>query len=194
MKRSLTLAFCAAWLFAFAQGTPTKTEILDSYSDKVRPLFGSKAAAFKMSAVRTTDTTGASVTSVLVEVATEVSETVATSTSVAFGSGSSWAVGSGALREIKKESGRRVLDGAGLARLIGIFNTLIHITGEVRPEVETLWRFDYDEGFSVALSYRPGRVSPYTYVIAMDGAVYEVETVSGLSLLKKLAVFRGMMR
>lgn len=192
MKTLLTLTFCALWLLAPAQ-TPTKTEILDSYSDKIRPLFGSKAAMLKMSAVRTSDSLSKKM-AVIIEVVTETSEAVATSTSVAFGNGGGWAVGGAQVRELKKEAGRRVLDAAELGRFISLFNNLIQTTGNEKPETETLWRHDIDEGFSIALSYRPGRIAPYSYILAMDGAVYEVDAANSLSMLKKLAAFRNLMK
>ncbi len=167
-----------------------KTEILNSYTAKVRPILGSKASMLKVSVIRTTDST--SVKSVIIfDVSNETIETVATQTSVNYNLLLGASIGTGLLSKVNRQNGKRVYDLDGLNYLISAFNQLIGKTGD-KPEVDTLWEFPVDDGFVIALSLQPGNFTKY--VITIDDAVFEIETTSALVMLKQLRDFRDLMK
>lgn len=193
MKKLYTLLLFLALSFSIHSQKLVKTEIIDSYSNKIRPLFSSKGTLLKMSLIRTTDSTTIN-TVTIIEIATETTETVATSTTFAFGSSGAWGLGGTQINQSVKETGKRVLMANDLVRLISLFNNLIQLTGGEKPSVETLWKYDFDSGFSIALSFKPyDRLAPYSYILSMDGAVFEIDSANSLAMLKKLAVFRDGM-
>ena len=195
MKNYFILVFLGQFISQINAQTPVQysvTEILDKYEKKFRH-WGGDNETIRFLIVRKVvgvDTT----IYAQCEVENKDWEKTGQSTGLAVGSNGGWAVGIGDFEKVENRKGIIRFTTQDYMNLISYLNQFLTLTNSKEPDFDKTWTANFNDRFSISLTYVQSRIAKWSYILSIDGANFETYSADSVEMIKKMAGFRRWLK